>query len=542
MNREVYALLLDSRSIQSYVFGSNDLKENIGGSEIVQKLYSDFLLQAFESLKIKLDKTDLEKWQEAGNEVNVNNAKAFDIGYIGGGNALLFFKDKKTASDFVEHWTAILLVEAPGIQVAHAIEQVEVKDNQVENFKVFLTKLHDNLNQYKNSFHPRTSIPSHGITSQCPKTGFTRDVAVKLPGNNEAFLSSISSARRKAAKHSDERYKELLRAINNDNIEYEFPSEFDKINSNNEKSTIAVVHIDGNNMGQQFRGCKTLEDIRVFSSQIRQRTYDSFKKTLSKLFDYMKKEEYNQNFNTFHKNVDDNIKFELPIRPIIIGGDDITFVCDGKLGFFLAEIYMKYFQEPLKIKDKPVELSSCAGVSVVGLKYPFYRAYKLAEELCHSAKAKAREHKHTSWIDFHLSYGGLSGSLKQIRDSQYKNTIGKMYLRPYCIDEIGEQLSFQQIITIVRDFYKWPRSKVKELRSILSVKDSLTEEFKALLNRRGLNIPKYKNIISDSQLWFEEGGKKVTPYLDAIEILDIYPEKLMDLSMSDLNQKEGAGV
>ncbi len=34
----------------------------------------------------------------------------------------------------------------------------------------------------------------------------------------------------------------------------------------------------------------------------------------------------------------------IPIRPIVLSGDNCTFVCDARLSFFLAEEYVKAFE------------------------------------------------------------------------------------------------------------------------------------------------------------------------------------------------------
>ena len=41
---EVKAILFDTRSIQQYIFAGNKLKTNIGASYIVDRLFSDVLI------------------------------------------------------------------------------------------------------------------------------------------------------------------------------------------------------------------------------------------------------------------------------------------------------------------------------------------------------------------------------------------------------------------------------------------------------------------------------------------------------------------
>nr|WP_269849654.1 hypothetical protein [Methanosarcina horonobensis] len=41
--------------------------------------------------------------------------------------------------------------------------------------------------------------------------------------------------------------------------------------------------------------------------------------------------------------------------------------------------------------DEKIQLSSCAGVAITKTKYPFYRGYELAEDLCKNAKKRIQK-------------------------------------------------------------------------------------------------------------------------------------------------------
>ena len=74
-----------------------------------------------------------------------------------------------------------------------------------------------------------------------------------------------------------------------------------------------------------------------------------------------------------------------PFRPILKEGDDITFITDGQLGSIpFAEKYLELMSNRTLLNGK--RLSACAGVAIIKPKYPFFRGYSLAEELCQRAK------------------------------------------------------------------------------------------------------------------------------------------------------------
>ena len=114
---------------------------------------------------------------------------------------------------------------------------------------------------------------------------------------------------------------------------------------------------------------------------------------------------------------DNNKQKTLPIIPIVLGGDDITFVCNSIYGIKFSEIFIKNFE---KTKFKDEKFTACAGISITKTTYPFYQSYKIAEELCKNAKhQRETDNEETSYFDFHIFYSGIVGSLSYIRNNFY---------------------------------------------------------------------------------------------------------------------------
>ncbi|NJP11256.1 MAG: hypothetical protein HC866_18740 [Leptolyngbyaceae cyanobacterium RU_5_1] len=144
----------------------------------------------------------------------------------------------------------------------------------------------------------------------------------------------------------------------------------------------------------------------------------------------------------------------LPFRPIVFGGDDVTFVCDGRLGVSLAIEYLNQFETCAKdpqtgLLDWDVTANkfvvkgatAAAGVAIVKTHYPFARAYGLAEDLCDDAK-KLRTHfrdKLEDWegstLDWHYALSGLFGGIDDIRDREYTVPAGSLTLRPVALSD-----------------------------------------------------------------------------------------------------------
>ena len=170
-------------------------------------------------------------------------------------------------------------------------------------------------------------------------------------------------------------------------------------------------------------------------------------------------------------------------------------------------------------------LSACAGVSVVKAKYPFYRAYRLAEELCSNAKRSARKHG-GSWIDFHLASGGRSGSLGELRDWHYTVAQGSLLKRPYALTQTcKKEYLFSKMIKATADLFGagiegtgLPNSKLHEFREVLAQEEAAGSRFVLEQRNRG----RLQDTAYD-KLFEAVDGVACTRFFDMIEMTELYP-------------------
>lgn len=266
---------------------------------------------------------------------------------------------------------------------------------------------------------------------------------------------------------------------------------------------IAVVHIDGNNMGA--RSQKVTKDAgddwdeccakhRSFSESVELAFRTAMRRTIN-LVDELQND---------HKFAGLNILDEHehhPVKPVVAAGDDICFVTAGKLGIECAAFFLRALQnpnDPQYQKLLPMEglnpYSACAGVAIVHTKYPFHRAYELSEELCSSAKRYAaqlgqeneRETDCISTIDWHIEFGQGRGSVAESREDYItedsgsgteKSPIRTLTLRPLAVIG-GEEHPFRSY-----DFF---RSLYHQLC------DSLTDNDEAQDEGKRFRIPRSK--------------------------------------------------
>lgn len=468
------AIFFNAAGIQKYVFNTNKLKHIVGASSIVNHLY--------DYLNNKSDH-DLEK------------------GYIGGGNALFFAKSKKDAEKTIKDFTSFVLRNYPGIVLNAAIvDNFNTSDSTGENakngassadtkaasqkepgkektetpklilYKESMTKLASQAGKNTSKHFPLTNLPKHGITADCPYSGLSAEVKVYDNEGKKQYVSRSIEVRlsedvEKKIKKSDDA---LLTSAKFDVKSYEFAKDFEDMGQ--EKGIdnhIAIVHIDGNGIGKLFQKCKSLEESQYLSANTKVIINDAFVevlKELKKLIDegYIKTITRKVNEKEKEKNI-------LPLRPIILGGDDITFVCNSFLGIWLARSFMDNYS---KVAEKQLEgthadksFTACAGVVITKTKYPFYRGYELAEELCQNAKKSYRknESKPSNWLDFHLAQTDIPASLEEIRNKQFVDAKGNSILmRPY-----NEQQLVACINNTIHLNKNLPEGWGKELRDVL---------------------------------------------------------------------------
>ncbi|HDH12020.1 MAG TPA: hypothetical protein ENG83_07475 [Nitrospirae bacterium] len=484
---------------------------------MIDNIYNKYLSDSLS--KVFGREFDITSWKNKVSEYRCYK-DGFDIGYIGGGNALLLFKEKTTAEEFIQELTKSLLIHTPGIMTAVALNKLDL-DNK--NFLKSKEELFAILKENKRKYLPVTLIPGHGITSECTHSGFSMD---KFNSIEKQYVSAGTHAKIEASKNAKKdihnKYKDELKD------EFCFTDQLNKVGQiRGADSHIAIVHIDGNNIGDRFKNMDSLEKTRDLSKTMGKATEEAFSDLLRYIVDNYEKIMECLGFD--NSSEDERLRFPvsekfkkkiLPIRPIIIGGDDITFVSDGKLGIYFSKLFIEAFEQK-KVSDGE-KLTACAGIAIIKTKYPFYRGYLLAEELCRNAKREriARKDMHSSYIDFHISTGGLAGALDLIRKKYFKVSQGNLLFRPYVLaPKDGDEQSFDLLLDKTGELKDFPKNKIAELRQVLTLSKEATEQFVQEMKYRGRKFPEIPGRGYEVAL-FEH---KKTPYFDMIELLEYYP-------------------
>jgi hypothetical protein len=164
----------------------------------------------------------------------------------------------------------------------------------------------------------------------------------------------------------------------------------------------AVICMDGNDMGMQFRtkaGAHPSEDemvrwIKTMSVALDRCSHEAVRSGIQEVI---------REWHDYEQNEHTPDHFVLPLRPIIVGGDDIVLLCHTAYARSFVKKAIRVFNETSKIEEKkngkvlwPAtngELTVSAGILYCPVSLPLHTAITYAESLLASAKHRGREFK-----------------------------------------------------------------------------------------------------------------------------------------------------
>ena len=327
MNKYLYGASV--QGIQEFIFKTNKLQEIVGASEIIKNITEEF-------------KTKYE-----------NKAK---ILLCAAGNIKAIFDDKEILEDLVLNFSKMIQQKAYGITISQAV--VKIKDNYTQ----------EDIDELERRLKIQRNKPTIALDSS---------ISIMKP-NPTTSRPSIKKDVDMATFQKLEAYK---------NIENKANTDLHKLS--NQKNKIAVIHIDGNGLGQIVP--KLGEKLSSFSIALNNATQKAF----------------------------DIAKQNKKVREIILGGDDVTVICDANDALSFTNEFLENFENQTSnikeldgIKDK---LTACAGIAYCNEKYPFHYAVNLAEILCGIAKNKS-DRKYSCLMFHNIQSSNIQSWNKIVKD------------------------------------------------------------------------------------------------------------------------------
>lgn len=501
---------IDVLGVQRYVFASNRLRDAVSASWLVH-------------------------WATAaGGALDLSGRGGVLL--ASGGNAILQFGDHGHARDFVARYTWRLHDEAPGVEVAVAHREYEPG-----GLAQALAILQADLARTKLEREPSAPQLGLSVTMPCRITGMP---AVGFDPQDPGVPLSRSILH---LRNQQVRTSAILRwnAFLTGHDRFDLPADIDDMGrTRSDTSLVGVVHVDGNGVGRciadWLHRCReerrsdeqTRQQFDAWSHALDEAGLHALRAVVDRVTDAIdEKGRIAGAVPDLRFDLKENSegKVLLPLRPVLLGGDDLTFLCDGRIALDLAEAALRGFEGDIPHLGK---ITASAGVAIVPAHAPFERAYELAAALCAGAKRRRHEKSDNgSWIDWHIGAPRPGESIDRLRAQAYACTIGTQRLeltcRPYRLDSTpGEDktwswLSQGVLGTEGKGFrgaqWREHRSKAKQLASLVREgPDGVGRARQAWTVAANIELPGGL----DSTNGFLDGTR--TPLLDAVELLDLH--------------------
>lgn len=555
----MYLVLIETSGNQRFIFSTNKLKENIGASELTYRAGTMWVLEAVADINTSqglIWHQDSKQFrrnllqQESEQFIQTPDIKV-EVIVATSGKALLLTKEREDAKAVIHKVTRRALHEAPGLDVCGVIQYLDWY--QEKSVAEAVHKVHKEFSSVHSSKpSPYLRFLRLPVVEECSTSGLP---AFRLVSDGEsksaAPLSYVSLAKQECSEASLQRMARILKETDEPNIKLarnvrQLEAKFTALD------WLAVIHADGNGLGEIFLNFENyIEnplDNREYINQLRQ---------FSVALDVCTEEAFLSALNTFTPG-DDGL---IPVVPLVLGGDDLTVICEGKGALKFTKVFLTAFEQETassshvegiipKIAKKALQverLSACAGVAIIKPHFPFSVAYDLSEELMKSAKQVKKKvtNKNTqpypcSAIDFHILYDSSDVELGKIRsklemDDGTEKT--KLYKRPYVVTPQAELKcavasawakfhcweSLEELVQALKDTkdgrYKLPNSQMHDLRTGLFLGKQLADARFKLIYHRYIESGIHKLQGDPNSLFQQEPTSNIyiTGLLDAIE-------------------------
>lgn len=378
----IYSYLFEAKSIQAYLFQSGKLKDVIAASERLDRMVdtteSSLVGQVLRALSLTHDLT-----KPAANLGDV------DISFLRckGGALYAGATNKDHLVQFRQLWTLTIQQLFPSLVFTDALCSGETLGQAIEQG-------HKLLAQDRNL--PQITLPYGSAYSAREQ----RSGKVAVPVSSLAKKAGVDSAEMKGLDADTQLHRQAyglfeLKTVSSlqDRFTPEslrprhYPVNLDKDFEFDGTKDIALIHIDGNGLGLLLRQLKSAMQGKS-DSDYRQ-AFRQFSDTVNKATELAA-----QDATAWLAAQFPDATHTLPMRPLVLGGDDVTLLCHAKYALRYAETFCRAFKQhadkELRALSRDyqlsVKLTASGGVLFHKAGHPFVQSHHLVESLCAKAK------------------------------------------------------------------------------------------------------------------------------------------------------------
>lgn len=539
------------KGIQDYIFNTDKLRHIVGASEIVSSItgsnddtddISPFYQNVLQALECRKD-VDYKVMQAAA------------------GRLMILFNNKEKLDKLMAVWSIVMNEYAPGTELVYDCFEINPSDLT----KARETALKSMVSQRQ---QPSCSLPIASLPAERCRRDSKAAVGVD---ENHGKREPISNEIKRKLEAAQESKKSLFKKFIPQNVAKEtidddykildnndkWPIDFEDITGFDDKSYMAVAHVDVNSMGNFFIKLgeqlknKTPEENLEIGQTVSQKLLESASYAAQSATRTIIEE------NPKLKNAISR-GCKMPLRPLVLAGDDLTFVIKAPYAIRFIESYINFFSEKAKqeltqiIKDnnltldeKITELTLSAGVTFTKAKFPFKSAYELCENLCKLGKQSSE--RKVSTISFYRQTTSTCDDLESLLLREFSHVSDKTTLKltygTYAISKNEKGLPLiTDLEAIVSTFGSLPKGALRKIATMLFADkhtvDSAWERFVDICSSRNASamnkLKGYLTIITKNKempLWAgNKDNSFTTPLVDALNLHSISSDFYYDLA------------
>jgi len=429
--------IYDCRSKQEYIYRTKKIREIAGASKLLSNVYSILIHET--GMKI------CDTWREDAvqrktfrKEEFLENGYDGTVIYEGGGNLYVLFKDQDTYVRANRVFSRTLLERSYSISIITAFVETTDDFNQ------------DRINLYKAKEKSKKLGNHSTLCNVLPFTQIDRISYMPLSATDGKGKKVTTESKLKRKAYSD------------------YFSQSDEFGTENldslveEKSILAVIYIDGNDMGNKIKNCTDgKNDYAECVTALREFSFHTNEYYVTRPIAAIEK------YLCARNDAESELISEKPhkahkYRIIVGGGDEITIICRGSDAMGIVKAY---FDELTSTPELAAGIpnTSCAGIALFHSHAPFADVYEIAESCCEMGKKESHKPDNNgNYVDFHYCHSGITNELDVIREKQEAT----FTLRPYSLNMFDEFSRIGQILSTIG------RSNVKSLGESIVKGDS----------------------------------------------------------------------